>query len=60
MKFLTLISFILILAKIFGLITLSWIMCFIPFIIAIGIKLLVLILGIIMLIVAYCLDKNNK
>lgn len=58
MKFLTLISFILILAKIFGLITLSWIICFIPFIIAIGIKLLVLILGIIMLIVAYCLEKQ--
>ena len=58
MKFLTLISFILILAKIFGLITLSWIICFIPFIIAIGIKLLVLILGIIMLIVEYCQEKQ--
>lgn len=44
MKFLTLISFVLILAKIFNLITLSWIMCFIPFIIAIG----------------YCLNKEDK
>lgn len=60
MKFLTLVSFILILAKIFNLITLSWVICFMPFIIAIGIKLLVLILGTIIVAIGCYLAKDNK
>lgn len=54
MKFLTLVSLILIIAKIFGLISLSWLMCFLPFLVVIAIEV---ILAIILVIVGCCCDK---
>ena len=57
MKFLTLVSLILIIAKIFGLISLSWLMCFLPFLVVIAIEVIITLLAIILLIVGCCCDK---
>lgn len=57
MKFLTLVSLILIIAKIFGLISLSWLMCFLPFLVVIAIEVIITLLAIILAIVGCCCDK---
>ena len=56
MKFLTVVSLILIIAKIFGLISLSWLMCFLPFLVVIAIEVIITLLAIILLIVGSCSD----
>lgn len=58
MKFLTLVSLILIIAKIFGLISLSWLMCLLPFLVVIAIKAIIILLVIIITIVGCCCSKE--
>lgn len=58
MKFLTLVSLILIIAKVFGLISLSWLMCLLPFLVVIAIKVVIILLTIILTIVGYCCFKE--
>lgn len=58
MKFLTLVSLILIIAKVFGLITLSWLACLTPFLVVVAIKAIITLLGIIMVIIGYCCGKE--
>ena len=58
MKFLVLVSLILIIAKVFSLISLSWMMCLMPFFIVVAIKAIITLLAIIMVIIGYCSDKK--
>ena len=58
MKFLVLVSLILIIAKVFSLISLSWMMCLMPFFIVVAIKAIITLLAIIMVIIGYCCDKK--
>lgn len=58
MKFLLLVSLILIIAKVFSLISLSWMMCLMPFFIATTIKAIITLLAIIMVIIGYCCGKE--
>lgn len=58
MKFLVLVSLILIIAKVFSLISLSWMMCLMPFFIVVAIKAIITLLAIIMVIIGYCCGKK--
>ena len=58
MKFLVLVSLILIIAKVFSLISLSWMMCLMPFFIVVAIKAIITLLAIIIVIIGYCCDKK--
>lgn len=58
MKFLILVSLILIIAKVFSLISISWMMCLLPFFIVVAIKALITLLAIILVIVGYCCGKE--
>lgn len=60
MKFLTLVSLILIIAKVCGAITLSWLMCLMPFIVVITTKILIVLVAIILMIIGYCCGKKQK
>lgn len=57
MGFLTLVSLILIIAKVCGAITLSWLMCLMPFIVVVAIKILIILITVVLSIVAICLDN---
>ena len=58
MKFLLLVSLILIIAKVFSLISLSWMMCLMPFFVVVAIKAIITLLAIIMVIIGYCCGKE--
>lgn len=55
MRFLTLVSLILIIAKIFGLITLSWLACLTPFLVVVAVKATIILLVIILGLIGYYL-----
>lgn len=59
MRFLTVVSLILIIAKVFSLISLSWIMCLMPFFIVIAIKAVTILLAIVLMIIGYCIGKEK-